>query len=144
MQRALFDTSVLFAAAYERDEHHDEGLPILRGASAGDLPTGVVLDLVLAETLNGLTSTAGHEAAVDFLDRLERSDRFLIQRCSDAELTSAKRTFRRYERLSFVDASLVAYAENRGIGYCYAFDDDFDAVEGFDRLDAAVDPYEPS
>lgn len=61
MPRPLLDTSVLFAAAYRRDSAHDDALPILRGIDDGSLPEGVVLDYVLAETLNGLTTHAGHD-----------------------------------------------------------------------------------
>jgi predicted nucleic acid-binding protein len=68
MPRALVDTTVLFAAAYRRDGAHEEALPILTGIDSADLPEAVVLDYVLGETLNGLTTHAGHDAAVDFLD----------------------------------------------------------------------------
>jgi len=30
-----------------------------------------------------------------------------------------------------------------GLGYLYAFDDDFDAAEDVYRLDIATDPYQP-
>jgi len=40
---------------------------ILHGIDTAGLPEAVVLDYVLAETLNGLTTHAGHESAVDFL-----------------------------------------------------------------------------
>ena len=73
MPRALVDTTVLFAAAYRRDSAHDDALPILQGIDAGDLPEAVVLDYVLAETLNGLLTHASHDAAVDFLDRVEEN-----------------------------------------------------------------------
>lgn len=53
MPRALLDTSVLFGAAYRRDSRHADALPILRGVDSGTLPEAVVLDYVLAETLNG-------------------------------------------------------------------------------------------
>jgi len=78
MPRAVIDTTVLFAAAYRRDSAHTEALPILQGVDAGDLPEAVVLDYVLAETLNGLTTHTGHDAAVDLLDRLEENARFHI------------------------------------------------------------------
>ncbi|ERG93604.1 MAG: hypothetical protein J07HQW2_00037, partial [Haloquadratum walsbyi J07HQW2] len=62
MPRALIDTSVLFAAAYKRDTSHDTALPVLHGIDNGTLPEAVVLDYVLADTLNGLTTHAGHDA----------------------------------------------------------------------------------
>jgi predicted nucleic acid-binding protein len=143
MPRALVDTTVLFAASYRRDGAHDEALPILRGIDAADLPEAVILDYVLAETLNGLTTHAGHAAAVDFLDRIEENARFHVDSLTADELASAKAIFRRYEGFSLVDAAIVAYMQAEGLGYLYAFDDDFDAAADVYRLDTASNPYQP-
>jgi len=143
MPRALVDTTVLFAAAYARDEAHDHGLTILQGIDTADLPEAVVLDYVLAETLNGLTTHAGHKAAVDFLDRLEENTRFHVDSLTTDSLATAKALFRQYEQFSFVDACIVAYMQTEGLGYLYAFDDDFDAAEDVYRLDIATNPYHP-
>ncbi|MFB6155546.1 MAG: type II toxin-antitoxin system VapC family toxin [Haloferacaceae archaeon] len=143
MPRVLVDTTVLFAAAYRRDAAHDAALPILRGVDAGDLPEAVVLDYVLAETLNGLTTHASHDASVDFLDRLEENTRFHLASLIEDEFATAKGLFRQYERFSFVDAAIVAYMRVEGLGYLYAFDDDFDVAEDVSRLDTASNPYEP-
>ena len=144
MPRALIDTTVLFAAAYRRDSAHGDALPILRGIDDGSLPEAVVLDYVLAETLNGLTTHAGHDAAVDLLDRLEENARFHIDSLSADAFASGKALFRQHGPLSFVDACIVAYMQTEGLGYLYAFDNDFDAADGVYRLDTATDPYEPS
>lgn len=144
MPRALVDTSVLFAAAYKPDHGHDAALPILRGIDDGTLPEAVVLEFVLAETLNGLTTVAGHETAVDFLDRLEENANVHIESLSGTAFASAKALFRRYAPLSFVDACIVAHMQTEGLGYLYAFDDDFDCANDIYRLDTRTNPYEPS
>jgi len=143
MPRALVDTTVLFAAAYRRDEAHDDALPILRGIDAADLPEAVVLDYVLAETLNGLATHAGHDPATDFLDRVEENPRFHVDSPTADEFATAKALFRQYEAFSLVDAVLVAYMQAAGLEYLYAFDDDFDAAADVTRLDTATDPYRP-
>lgn len=143
MPRALIDTTVLFAAAYRRDAAHDDGLAILRGIDDGSLPEAVVLDYVLAETLNGLTTHAGHDVAVDFLDRVEGNARFHIESLTTDALATGKALFRQYRPFSFVDACLVAYMQTEGLGYIYAYDDDFDAAEDVYRLDTATNPYDP-
>jgi len=84
---------------------------------------------VLAETLDGLTTHAGHDAAVDLLDRIEENARFHVDSLTADALATGKALFRRHEPLSFVDAAIVAYMHTEGLGYVYAFDDDFDAVE---------------
>lgn len=143
MQRALIDTSVLFAAGYRRDAAHDDGLAILQGMDGGDLPEAIVLDYVLAETLNGLSVKAGHENAVDFLRRIDTNERFHVERLSADSLATAKSLFERHQALSFVDASLAALGRESGTSYLYAFDDDFDRLEAIERLDTPIDPYAP-
>jgi len=145
MPRALIDTTVLFAAAYTRDSSHDAALPVLRGIDDGTLPEAVVLDYVLAETLNGLTTHAGHDAAVDLLDRIEekRPLPYRLTLNTDAFATG-KALFRQHEPLSFVDACIIAYMQTEGLGYLYAFDDDFDAAKDVYRLDTATNPYDPN
>jgi predicted nucleic acid-binding protein len=144
MPRALIDTTVLFAAAYRRDGSHDAALSVLQGIDSGTLPEAVVLDYVLAETLNGLTTHAGHGAAVDLLDRIEENARFHIDSLTTDALATGKALFRQHESLSFVDACIVAYMQTEGFGHLYAFDDDFDAIEEVYRLDTATNPYDPN
>lgn len=144
MPRALLDTTVLFAAAYQRDNAHDDALPMLQGIDDGSLPEAVILDYVLAETLNGLTTHAGHDAAIDLLDRLEENPRFHIESLTTDALATGKAVFRRHRPLSFVDACIVAYMQTEGLGYLYAFDDDFDAADDVYRLTTATNPYNPT
>jgi hypothetical protein len=142
--RALVDTTVLFAAAYRRDSSHEAALPVLRDIDDGSLPEAVVLDYVLAETLNGLTTHAGHAAAVDLLDRIEENARFHIDSLTADAFATGKSLFRQHEPLSFVDACIVAYMRTEGLDYLYAFDEDFDAAAGVSRLDTSTNPYDPN
>lgn len=143
MPRALVDTSVLFAAAYRNDSTHERAIPILQGVDTGALPEVVVLDFVLAETLNGLTTNAGHDASTDFLDRMEENIRVHIESLTADGFATAKSLFRQHERFSLVDACLVAYMHGKGLNYLYAFDKDFDAVEDIHRLTTASNPFQP-
>ena len=143
MPRALIDTTVLFAATDRKDSAHDEALPILSGIDTAALPEVMILDYVLAETLNGLTTHAGHDAAVDFLDRVEENARFHIEALTADAFATAKALFRQYERFSLVDACIVAYMQSEGFGYLYAFDDDFDVASDVYRLTTATNPYHP-
>lgn len=143
MPRALLDTSVLFAAAYRRDAAHEDALPVVRGIDTGTLPEAVVLEYVLAETLNGLTTHAGSDAAVDLLDRIEENARFHIESLTADAFATTKARFRRYDAFSFVDAALVSYMQTEGLGYVYSFDDDFDRVADVYRLETPTNPYEP-
>lgn len=143
MARSLIDTTVLFAASYRRDGGHEAALPVLRGIDDGSLPEAVVLDYVLAETLNGLTTHAGHDAAVDLLERIVENARFHVESLNSDAFAAGKALFRRHEPLSFVDACIVAYMGTEGLEYIYAFDDDFDALDDVVRLETATNPYGP-
>lgn len=143
MARAIVDTSVLFAASYRRDAAHEVARPILRGFDDGSLPEAVVLDYVLAETLNGLTKHAGHDAAVDLLDRIEENQRFHVETIDRDVFAAGKALFRRYETLSFVDACICSYMEREAVIYLYAFDGDFDAIDDISCIDTAVNPFDP-
>lgn len=140
MQLALLDTSVLFGATYRRDSTREDAEPILRGVDDGTLPEAVVIDYVLAETLNSLTNKAGHDAAVDFLRRVESNVRFNVETITRDTFAAAKAEFRRHEPFSFVDACLVAHARATDLTYLYSFDDDFEAVDGITRLETPDDP----
>ena len=78
--------------------------------------------------------------AVDFLDRLEENARFQLDAPTAGMRTAAESMFRRHERLSFVDAALIGYADTEGLDRLYAFDSDFDAVDGVARLASPTDP----
>jgi len=143
MARAVVDTTVLFAAAYRRDSNHERCLDILRGIDGGTLPEVVVLDYVLAETMNGLTRKATHNGATDFLDRLEANQQFVFDRLTDGQVTHAKSLFREYPRLSLVDAAITAYIDATSHQYLYSLNDDFDGVDGLERLDSTRNPFEP-
>ena len=81
---------------------------------------------------------------MDLLDRIEENARFHIDSLTTDALATGKALFRQHEPLSFVDACIVAYMQTEGLGYLYAFDDDFDAVEDVSRLDTVTTLYHPN
>jgi len=141
MQRALVDTGVLYGAFLHRDHHHDTALAIVRAADDGELPVLVVVDFVLAETLNALTRQLDHGDAVQALSMLEESTGFTIERTTATEWTRGLATYREQGQLSLVDSLLVASAEENERPHLYSFDDGFDSVRGVKRLNAATNPY---
>lgn len=140
---AALDTTVLYAAADASDARHDQALPILRGVDDGSLPEGVVVEYVLAETLNGVVRNISHESAVDYLRRIEANDRFEVSRLNSDAFATGKDVFQRHEGLSLVDGLIVGYLLDRGVEFLYSFDAGFDAVADVTRLSTADDPYAP-
>lgn len=100
-------------------------------------------DVVLVETMNGLTRDVGADTAVDMLDRLETSAGFTIDSHSEAVWSAGLDAFRSIERLSLTDGVIAAFVRHRGFEYLYAFDGGFDGLDGFTRLAAATNPYDP-
>ena len=113
----------------------------MRGADRGDLPVLHVPDVVVLETMNGLTRDVDHEKATDMLDRLEQSGGFRPTREPIEVWNAGNAVFRSEPQLSLADAVIVAAAQHHGYEYVYAFDDDFDGVDGLRRLNEPKNPY---
>lgn len=142
MAVALLDTNVLFATASARDEYHAAAREIIHGIDHGALPEAVVTNYVVAETLNLAREKLGPEPANAMLDRLHEGAHFDLVHAPRADFNAAQALFRRYESLSFVDATLAAYVDRTDVDYLYSFDDDFDGVDGVTRLESAVNPFD--
>lgn len=141
MARALLDTTVLIAFADTDDAGHDVGEAIVRGVDVGDLPTGVVPNDALLETLNFVHARKGQAMATDLLDRLIEGAHFTLPYNPKENYGVGRSLFRRYEGLSFGDAMLVAYMQSEDLEYIYSFDGDFDAVPGVTRLASPDNPF---
>jgi predicted nucleic acid-binding protein len=139
-QHALVDTNVLYGAFQQRDQFHDEGLSIATAADARDLPTCVVLDFVLAETMNALTQELAHEETTEALSMVRESAGFEIRRTTNEVWATGLGVYEGHAHLSLVDAILVAYARTTDTPYCYSFDDGFDSVDGVQRLHTPTNP----
>ena len=141
MTRALLDATVVIAAVDEEDEDHQVGLTILQGIDHGELPKGILVSDALQETLNYVHERKGHQAAVDVLDRFVRGAHFEIPYNPKKNYGEARSLFRTDGRLNFGDAMQAAYMQSADVQYIYSFDDDYDSVDGIERLNAAVNPF---
>ena len=140
-QHALVDTNVLYGAFQRRDQFHNEALPIVKGADTRDLPTCIVLDFVLAETMNALTQELTHEETIEALSMLRESTGFEIRRTTNEVWATGLSVYEEHAHLSLVDAILVADARATDTPYCYSFDDGFDSIDGVQRLHTPTNPY---
>lgn len=142
VQRVVVDANIVIAARLRRDATHDRAKAIVTGIDRGNLPTAVVLTDVLTEVLNYLNERASHGMAVATLDALVESSGFELVRPTNTDFTTGRSLFRRYEGLSLTDAVIAAYIGREELGYLYSFDDDFDALDGFSRLETVDHPYD--
>jgi len=139
--RALLDATVLIAAADTDDADHEVGIDIVRGVDHGDLPTGVVTNESLLETLNYVEERLSHARAVDLLDRFVRGAHFELPYNPKKNYGVSRSLFRESPGLNFGDCMQTAFMQSREIEYVYSFDDDFDSIDGVTRLNDAVNPY---
>lgn len=143
-QQALVDTTVLYAAGNRSErKRHATAKRIVRGADHGELPTLVVSDVALLETMNGLHRDVGHDPAVGMLDRLRAGANFQLVREPQVVWDRGRDLFRGYEQLSLGDAVQVASAHHHGISYIYSFDGGFDGVPDLTRLADDQNPFAP-
>ena len=120
---------------------HEQAESIVYAIDRGDLPTARVTNYVLLESLNWIHERQRHDIAVDLQTRLTNSAGFELVHCAQKDFYGTVELFESYERLSFGDATIVAYMQRTGLEYLYSFDDDFDQVEGITRLDTPDNPF---
>ncbi len=128
------DTSFWVAVRNRRDVNHEQATQLLRDNAGAALFTS---SQVRGETWTFLRRRAGHGAAVDFLDAIERSPRLQVIWIDQDFETEALRWLRRHDEreYSFVDATSFALMRARKIRSALAFDGDF-AAAGFVELRA--------
>lgn len=141
MTRALLDATVIIAAVDDDDQDHGTGLEILQSVDQGELPKGVIVSDALQESLNFIHERKGHAAAVDVLDRFVRGAHFEIPYNPKKNYGEARSLFRSDGELNFGDALQATYMQSESIEYIYSFDDDYDGIDGIERLNAAINPY---
>ena len=121
------DTSFWVAVGFRRDAHHEEARAIWESEGSGGLLTS---NHVVGETWTFMRRRAGHRAAVDFVDRVERSRRVGVVRVDEAVEKEAFEWLRRHDErvYSFVDATSFALMRRQRLTEALAFDSDFSAA----------------
>jgi predicted nucleic acid-binding protein len=126
------DTSFFVALRNVRDPWHEAAMSLFKNAESADLVTS---NYVRGETWTFLRRRVGHQAAVGFLDAVERSPRIRVETLDAPQEDSALRWLRRHDEreYSFVDATSFVLMQARRIRDAFAFDGDFSAA-GFVEL----------
>jgi uncharacterized protein len=128
------DSSFWIGLGMLKDERHAEAEALYDHHAGGSLITS---NHVRGETWTYLRRRAGHHAAVDFLDRLERTRRAAVIFVAPALEDEALHWLRRHDEreYSFVEATSFALMRSMRIREALAFDGDF-AAAGFVELRA--------
>ena len=121
------DTSFWMAFRNARDDRHARAVELMGEIGDDDL---VTTNAIRGETWTLIRSRVGHDAAVHFLDHLERSPRIALVWVSEALEGEALAWLRRHDErpYSFVDATSFAVMRSLGIQEALTFDGDFAAA----------------
>jgi uncharacterized protein len=128
------DSSFWIALQVPRDEHHVAAQRVLRTVERERLVTS---NHVRGETWTFLRRHTWHGLAVDFLDRLERTQRAEVAFVSEQVEADALEWLRAHDEreYSFVDATSFGLMRSLRINEALSFDGDFEAA-GFVELRA--------
>lgn len=123
------DTSYWVALQVSRDGNHAAARALWGGGSL------LTTTLILGETWTYLNRRAGHQFAVGFLDRAQRSPSLSIVHVDEKTERDAWSWLRRHDEreYSFVDATSFAVMRRMKIREALAFDGDFSAA-GFTEV----------
>ena len=126
------DSSFWIGFGMAPDNDHAAALAVFDAYDTSPLVTS---NLVRGETWTFLRRRSGHDAAIDFLDRLEGAARVEVVRISRELEDEALSWLRRHDEreYSFVDATSFALMRSLRIREAFAFDGDFTAA-GFVEL----------
>jgi len=126
------DTSFWVALRFARDGRHEDAVALLQRHADSSLVTS---NQVRGETWTLLRRRAGHQSAVHFLDRSERTRRLRVVFVSEEIERQALRWLRRHDEqpYSFVDAASFALMKALRVREALAFDAHFSSA-GFVEL----------
>ena len=143
MGQALLDSNVLIGIASAQDQYHQRSRSIVLGFDTNELPEVIVTNYVLAEALGYVHSRIGHRTAAGIIDCVKTGPGFEIVVATRADFAKAESIFVEHDPLSFVDATVVAFAHRTGTEVLNSFDDDFDRFDRITRLANAANPVTP-
>lgn len=123
--KVFLDTGAFLALADEDDDHHTAAKPVYAHLLQiqAQLFTS---NFVLSETYTLIRVKVSHQAAVEFMKRLDQTG-ITALRVSEATEQTAKAIFIRYtdKDFSFVDCTSFALIDQHRLDHAFAFDSHF-------------------
>lgn len=131
MKPLFVDTGAWYALLNALDDHHEDATGFLAGTPRPLLTT----NYVAVETVNLLSSRAGHAAATRFLDRLRQSEVATVHHVTAGEHAQAEAFFQRHadKDWSLTDCSSFVVMNALGFQEAFTFDRHFSQA-GFSRV----------
>lgn len=130
----LIDTVVFIAGYFPREVHHGDANEIITALQTQRIRGAFITDYILDETVTFVRRRVGVEASNRVLDNLLGSASLELLKVDKTHFEAGIALFKRYDRLSFTDATTVAVMKDQGINLIYSFDSGFDSVPGVVRV----------
>jgi len=121
----LVDSSIWDAAKRKRDKSHAVAREVLREIMEGKYGRVVITDYIIDEVVTWLNAHTTHKIAVQTADFFFTSKEIEIEKIDWAVLREARELFRKYDFLSFTDATTAVIAALKGVKYIATLDQDF-------------------
>jgi len=121
----LVDSSIWDAAKRKRDKSHAVAREVLREIMEGKYGRVVITDYIIDEVVTWLNAHTTHKIAVQTADFFSTSKEIEIEKIDWAVLREARELFRKYDFLSFTDATTAVIAALKGVKYIATLDQDF-------------------
>ena len=129
----VLDSVVLIGYYVESDQWNEKAVLLLEAMDRGQ--KFIITDYILDETLTFIRKIAGAEKSNTVLEYLTGHPNVIMAHINEKLLKAAIIYFKRYQRLSFTDATTVALMKDASIRKIYSFDSDFDGIEGIVRVE---------
>jgi len=130
----FIDTVTLFSAFFADEKHHSKSAKIVNAIVNGKLKGVVFSDYVLDELLTLARAKKGASISNEILEHIVGSEIEMLK-VEKKHLTVAQEIFKKYDKLSFTDSTIVALMLDYGIRELYSFDRGFDSVPRITRLE---------
>lgn len=129
MLKFMIDSCVFIAALNPKDKFHNDGKEILEKILKKQTRhTLIINDYIIDETVTYLRKKASYDVSIKILDLLFNPNYFTLVKVTDYDLRQAYFIFKKYDKLSFTDAIIVATMYSNDIKRLISFDSDFRGI----------------
>lgn len=121
----IVDSTIWNAAKSKRDKMHIPAVKTLKNVMTETYGKPIVTDYIVDEVLTWLNARATHKLAVESADFFFRGSQVEVIKVDWAIIREAYELFKRYDFLSFTDATTSVLMDTHKISTIATFDEDF-------------------
>jgi hypothetical protein len=131
----LVDSCVWIASKRVKDVFHEKAREVVKRIVSGEVGKVLVTDYIIDEVVTFLKVRDGVGPAKEALEDLLKSELIEIVFIDSLHFEKATEVFKKYENLSFTDATSVVILREKKLDGIISFDEDFDEVKDIKRVE---------